>query len=203
VRWIETRARELELKLSNDDAYYLACATGNDLSALDSELKGLKASGGGSVREKIAWEHGGAPWQAAEELLSGNPARALAALEALFRGGFAQKDGRSERSAAALAPMILGTLRTKARQGFTVAQGMATGMPLGAAAEQAGISGSWQLNQFEPLLHGRTVRDWARMLEDVGELERAIRSTSGVDVNDFARLALRWRRTPQRGAARR
>jgi DNA polymerase III delta subunit len=203
VRWIETRARELGLKLSNDDAYYLACATGNDLSALDSELKGLKASGGGSIREKIAWEHGGTPWQAAEDLLSGQPARGLAALEALFKGGFTQKDGRSEKSVGALAPMILGTLRTKTRQGFTVAQGMATGMALGAAAEQAGVSGSWQLKQIEPLLHGRTARDWARMLEDVGDLERAIRSTAGVDVNDFARLALRWRRPPERGSRRR
>lgn len=202
VRWIESRARELGLKLSNDDAYYLACATGNDLSALDSELKGLEASGGGSVRERIAWEHGGTPWQAADDLLSGQPARALAALEALFRGGFTQKDGRSEKSAGALAPMILGTLRTKTRQGFTIALGIDAGLSLGAAAEQAGVSGRWQLDQIEPMLQGRSVRDWARMLEDVGELERAIRSVAGVDVNDFARLALRWRRAPERPQAR-
>lgn len=202
VRWIESRARELELKISSDDAFYLASATGNDLSALDSELKGLKASGGGSVREKVAWEHGGTPWQVADDLLSGDPARALAALEALFRGGFTQKDGRSEKSAGALAPMILGTLRTKTRQGFTIAHGQSLGMPFGEAAEQAGISGRWQLNQVEPMLRGRDVRDWARMLEDVGELDRAIRSRAGVDVNDFARLALRWRRVtgPGRGA---
>lgn len=202
VRWIESRARALGLKLSNDDAYYLACATGNDLSALDSELKGLEASGGGNLREKIAWEHGGTPWQAADDLLSGQPARALAALEALFKGGFTQKDGRSEKSAGALAPMILGTLRTKARQGFTIAQGVESGLALGAAAEQAGVSGRWQLEQIQPLLQGRSARDWARMLEDVGELERAIRSTSGVDVNDFARLALRWRRAPERAQVR-
>ncbi|MCA8981106.1 MAG: hypothetical protein H6831_13160 [Planctomycetes bacterium] len=202
VRWIESRARELGVKLSNDDAYYLACATGNDLAALDSELKGLQVSGSADIREKIAWEHGGTPWQAADDLLSGQPARGLAAIEALFRGGFTQKDGRSEKSAGALAPMILGTLRTKARQGFTIAQGMANGMSLGAAAEQVGVSGRWQLEQIEPLLHGRSARDWARILEDVGELERAIRGAAGVDVNDFARLALRWRRAPENRQAR-
>ena len=202
VRWVENRAREIGLKISNDDAYFLASATGNDLSGLDGELRGLLASGD-NVRDGVLWEEGGTPWQVADELLSGDPGRALAGIEPLFRSGFQQKDGRSERSSSALATMILGTLRTKVRQGFTIAQGMSTGLNFGAAAELAGLSGRWQLNQVEPLMRGRDVRAWARMLEDVGDFERAVRSKSGVDENDFARLALRWRREPERAGRRR
>lgn len=203
VRWIEARARELKLKLSNDDAFYLANAVGNDLSALDSELANLVAGGGKSVRESVAWDSGGTPWEAADALLSGDPARALAALEALFRSGFTQSDGRSERSPAALAPMILGTLRTKTRQGLAVAQGVARGETLAQAAGAVGVSGNWQLRNLQGLIAGREEAEWTRMVDDVGDLERAIRRPPGIDVNDFARLAVRWRRRGRAGANRR
>lgn len=203
VRWIEGRARELKLQLSNDDAFYLANAVGNDLSALDSELSNLAASGGKSVRESVSWDSGGTPWDAADALLSGDPARALAAIEALFRSGFTQTDGRAERSPSALAPMILGTLRTKTRQGLAVAQGVARGETLAQAAGAVGVSGNWQLRNLQSLIAGREEDEWSRMVEDVGELERAIRRPPGVDVNDFARLAVRWRRRGRAGARRR
>lgn len=195
VQWLAQRAREKGLRLSPDEALYLAAATGNDLGALDTQLEKLRLSGGRGVRELVRWESGGTPWGVADELLAGRLARSLAAIEALFRSGFhSDRDGKREIDPAALAAMLLGNLRARARQLHALAFALARGASFAEASARAGGKKSEKAQAgLEAAVRARGERGWRRVCEDVHELERKSRTGADLDAADFARLALRWR----------
>jgi len=194
VQWLLARARELEIRLAPDDAVYLAAATGNDLSALDTQLEKLRHAGGRGVRELVGWDSGGTPWRAAEELLCGDPARGLAAVEALFRAGFQdERRGKRELAPAALAAILIGCLRGVVRRTEVGARALLEGLDPRAAAERAGVArGGPAFPAFEARLRARDAAGWRRIAADVARLERKARRQPGPDANDFALLALRW-----------
>jgi len=198
AQWAQRRAGELGLRLSPDDAAYLAAAVGNDLGMIDTELDKLRLDGSGGarrLRESVAWSSGGTPWKVADELLGGDPARGLGALEALFRAGYHDdRQGKTEVSSTALAAIVLGTLRNRARQALLGARALARGASEEEAAGEAGV-GAQKLarESFRAQLALRDARGWEGVWRDVLALERRGRTGASLDVNDFARLALRWR----------
>jgi DNA polymerase III delta subunit len=193
--WVGTRSRELGLRLSPDDCAYLALATGNDLSAIDTQLEKLRRGGRASLREVVGWQSGGTPWKAADELLGGDLARALAAVEALFRGGFhSDRDGKTEVSPAALSAILLATLRSRARQALVGSRALARGASPAQAATEAGVSNQKAAREsFEALLKLRGAASWERVHGELLETERKSRTGAELDANDFFPLALRWR----------
>jgi hypothetical protein len=52
------------------------------------------------------------------------------------------------------------------------------------------------LAELEARVRARPPAHWARVWRDVAELDRRTRTGATVDVNDFARLALRWSAPP-------
>ena len=189
--WLVAHARERGIALSADQALLLIHAHGNDLAALDSQLTEI-AAGGAQALARIASTGAGSPWETADALLAGDVARAVLAIETLFRGGKAKDDGGRETNAGALVAMTLGGLRSKVRAGVAYAHAIERGLDGAAAQEEAGIGGNDQA--LKGALPWRSARDWRRMLDDVLEVERATRRGASVDAGDFARLALRWSR---------
>jgi len=194
VQWLLARARERRIRLAPDDAVYLAAATGNDLSALETQLEKLHHAAGRGLRELVGWDSGGTPWRAAEELLCGDPARGLKAVEALFRAGFQdERKGRRELAPAALAAILIGSLRTAVRRAEVGARALAEGLDARAAAERLGVAkGGPAFESFEARSRARDAAGWRRIAADVAEVERKARRQPGPDASDFALLALRW-----------
>ena len=181
VTWTQRRARELGCPLSGEQALYVSAATGNDLSALDDQLETLRASGGRDPRASVRWVAGGTPWSVAESLLAGQLARSLSGLEALFQGGFQDKSGKRLLEPAGLAAMLIGSLQRGVSQSLALLEGDVP--PPGAPAQrEAAVA----------LARSRNVAQWRAYLQQVAELERALKSGGGGDQNDFARLALRF-----------
>ena len=195
AQWVSARATELGLRLSADDAAYLAAATGNDLAAIDTQLEKVRRGGRESLRELVGWNSGGTPWKASDELLGGDVGRGIAALEALFRAGFhSSRDGRTEVNPAALSAILLASLRSKARQGLAGARALGAGASPVEAAEAAGVSAQPNARaQFQSLVTVRGPRRWLSVYRDVLVLERKSRTGAALDVNDFYSLAMRWR----------
>lgn len=192
------RAGELELRLSPDDAAYIAAATGNDLSAIDTQLETVRRGGGKALQELIGWNSGGTPWKVASELLGGDTARGLAAVEALFRAGFhSDRDGKTEVNPIALSTILFSALRSKARQALVGSRAMALRKSLDEAATEAGVSGQKQARaEFQGLVNLRRWDAWQAIYLDITELEKRSRSGSAIDVAEFCRLAVRWRAEP-------
>ncbi|MCB9915687.1 MAG: hypothetical protein H6828_11140 [Planctomycetes bacterium] len=190
--WVRRRAGELDVRLSPDEAAYVAAATGNDLAALDTQLEKLRNRGGASLREVVGWDQGGNPWRAASDLLGGDLARGAAAVEALFRAGFhSDRDGKTETSATALAAILLAGLRSKARQFVMGARAAARGQDAAAAA---GVGGQKQAQaELHAALALRDWQAWQRVYLEVCELEAASRKGRALEAADFVHLALRWR----------
>lgn len=202
--WVGTRSRELGLRLSPDDCAYLAAATGNDLSAIDTQLEKIRQGGNAKLREIVGWQSGGTPWKTADDLLGGDLARGLAAVESLFRAGFhSDRDGKTEVNPAALAAIVLGTMRSKARQALAGTRALARGASLDAAATEAGVGAQKMAREaFSRLLALRDEAGWEAVYRDVLELERKSRLGGDIDVNDFIPLAIRWKVARRAGARR-
>ncbi len=203
--WVRRRGGEVGVRLSPDDAAYIAAATGNDLSAIDTQLEKLRLGGGQALQELVGWDSGGNPWKVAGDLLGGDTARGLAGIEALFRSGFhSDRDGKTEVNPAALSAILFSALRGKARQALVGARAMALGDSLGQAATKAGVSGQKNAQtEFQAALKLRRWDAWQVVYEDICELEKKSRTAGVLDVADFCRLAVRWRARvePQRGRA--
>jgi hypothetical protein len=193
--WVRRRAGELGVRLSPEDAVYVAAATGNDLSGIETQLDKVRRGGSTAVRELIGWDAGGNPWKVADDLLGGDPARGLAAVEALFRGGFhSDRDGKTEISPGALSSILFNALRSKARQALVGSRAIARGGGLERAEAEAGVSGQPRAKQeFARVVGVRTWDRWQAIYDDLTELERRSRTGSTVGVDDFCRLALCWR----------
>jgi DNA polymerase III delta subunit len=194
AQWTGQRAAELGLRLSVDEATYVALATGNDLAAIDTQLEKVRRGGREKLRELVGWDSGGSPWKAADEVLGGHLARSLAALEALFRAGFhSDRDGRTEVDPRALTAMVLGSMRGKARQALVVARASGDGAPPSAALAAAGVKGEAAGKALAALAARRDARAWERVYGDVLDLERRSRTGAAVGVDDLFRLALACR----------
>lgn len=202
VLWLQARARERGVQLKPEDALYVAAATGNDLSALDGALERLARRGAQSVRAAVGWSSTASPFQVAEDLCRGDVPRSVSGIEALFRGGFQERDGTRETDFNTLLAVLFGALRSKLRQTLAGALVLASGGDAASAAEAAGVpNGPKPRGEFEARLAARPAREWRVMLADLAELERASRSGRRVDANDLAVLALRWGRAPARASA--
>lgn len=192
VQWTLARSRERGLKLGLDEALYVAVATGNDLSAIDTELSRVAHRGSASVKSLVPWAAGASPFQVSEQLLAGDAPRALAGLEALFHSGFQSKDGSRETDSAALLSILLSSLRGRAMKTYAVA--------LDARALEE-CSNPRERSELETRAQLRSARAWQAFVEDCVSLERRTRSGQGVDVHDLFALALRHRLEPRSKAA--
>lgn len=177
VQWTARRARELGLRLTNEQALYVSAATGNDLAALDAQLELLLAGGGRELRSLVSWTAGSTPWAVADQLLAGDLARALSGIQALFQGGFQDKSGKRLLDPAALAIMLVNALARGASASLAPERGEGSPKQREAALERA---------------RKRPAADWRALLEEAAALERALKSGSGLDAHDFTELALRW-----------
>ena len=190
VQWTARRAAELGLKLTGEQALYVAAATGNDLFALDDQLELLRAGGGRELRQIVQWTSGGSPWNVADHMLEGEGPRALAGVEALFRGGFLEKGGRRVIDESALAAMLVGALQRGVRSALELSRPGVDAAEGGGPMQQAAAARARK----------RSNTEWRGLLEQTADLERRSKSGAGIDANDFARLCLAWSRT---SAARR
>lgn len=182
VQWTVLRARELGVTISGDEALYISAATGNDLSAIDTQLERVAHRGKDSVRSIVPWSSGASPFSVCDALLAGDASRSLSGLEALFRGGFQGKDGERETDAAALQAILLATLRARAGRTLAVA--------LDARNLEA-IANPRERTELESRAKLRSAARWRRFHEDVLELERRTRTGAGLDLNDLVSFALR------------
>lgn len=203
VQWLAVKARGAGTQLSLEEAAYVVAATGNDLSALETQLEKLRGRGQAGVRELVGWEAGDSPFTVAEHLLLGDAARAAAGIEALFGGGFQGRDGTRTVDVGGLSAMLVNALLAKLRETLAGAQCVARGDSLEVAAQAAGIRAPMARRAFDARVPRRPAGEWQRLLEDATELERRSRTGAALDASDFAWLALRWRQRAPRAVRRR
>ena len=190
VQWVLQRAPELGLRLTGEQAVYVAAATGNDLAAIDDQLETLKSGGGRDLKTLVTWTTGGSPWSVADLLLAGELPRALAGLEVLFRGGFQEKSGKRLLEPAGLAILLLGALT----RGASAA--LAERTTPGSGGNSPGEKAARARAELRP------AADWHAWIEQCAALERRMKSGGSVGLDDFAALALKWSRSgPPRAKA--
>ncbi len=195
AQWVLARAREEKVKLDASEAAYVAAATGNDLYALDTQLRTLKSRGEKGVRGLVGWESGGSPFELAGHIVAGDAARTVAGLEALFRSGFHGRDGTRTIDRGGLVLMLVGAISGRARECVRGRAALEEGESMDRAAALAGVHGGPMARKsFEARVRLRTAQEWREVQADVAEVERRTRSGAVVDANDFAWLALRWRK---------
>jgi DNA polymerase III delta subunit len=193
VHWVRARAKHHGLALKQDEAVYLAGAVGNDLGALDSELKKLSVTGTDELRASVGWQSGGTPWDVADKLLGEHLAEAVGAVESLFAKGFQGKDKKRVLDPAALVSMLSGSLLKGVRAGLAVSEARAQGLSKDAAMALAGIGGAPQTR--EAALQRATRRtgvEWSAMLEALLDIERRFKTGGTADANDFILFATRF-----------
>ena len=187
VLWTARRARELGLRLTNEQALYISAATGNDLPALDDQLETLRASGGRDLKASIRWTAGSTPWAVADHILAGELGRALNGIEALFQGGFQEKSGKRLLEPSALAIMLVSALQRGASGALALARG--SGRAFAGPPQQRAAA--------EARARERSSTEWIAILTEAGTLERELKTGAGLDANDFVRFALRWAKGPR------
>jgi len=197
VQWLLARARSRKLQLDPRDAVYICAAVGNDLFALDTALEKLRHGGGKAVRELVGWDSSAAPWGAADRLLDGELGKALAAVEALYRGGMNDdRTGRRNVDPRALSAILGATLRNRLRELARGARALERGASPAEAVREAGVKGAPSTVQaFNARLDKRSAADWEGMLADFLDVEAKSRAGGGavVDADALFRFALRWR----------
>lgn len=199
VEWLVGRAREMQVGLSPDDAVFVCAATGNDPSALEDRLADIGSRGEKAIREVIPWTGQSSPFEVADSLASGDLARAVGGLEALFQTGFESKGGGRTREAGGVTAMFFTALVGKVREAWRGAAALARGESIEAARKAAGVRGGPMAQRsFDARVSLRTPDEWAELLEAVSLLEARSRSGPEVNAADFCALALRFRRVPAR-----
>ena len=194
VQWCVAAAKRRGIPLDAHRAVALVAMTGNDLYALDANLERLKRATPREWKGLVPWTRGGAPHEVAEDICLGRAARALAGLEALYSSGFRERDGSKESDPTVVTTILLGALRSKARQALVGATSLETGADLAAAAEGAGVPANPKARAaFEARVRARSRGDWDRVYRAVQDLERGAKSGNSIDVNDWFALALRFR----------
>lgn len=194
VQWCAARARAMEIRLDLSEAAYIAAATGNDLSAIEDQLRRLVGRGREAIQELIAWDASASPWEVAEHIAKGDVKRAAAGIETLFSGGASQRDGSRTIDLGGIAAQLSSGLGAKLREAARGAEVLRGGGTPAAAAQAAGVRGPRPaVAAFEARIASRPHGEWAPMLEAFGDLERKTRSRVTVDATDFVHFALRWR----------
>ena len=146
------------------------------------------------MREVVSWDAGASPFAVAEHLVLGQAERAVAGIETLFHGGASQRDGSRVIDVGGVTAQFASAVSAKIREALAGSRAMEGGVEPRAAAGVAGVKGPPQaLQAFERRAKARPSDDWARMLEELGNVERRARSSAGADATDFAHLAIRWR----------
>jgi DNA polymerase III delta subunit len=200
VGWVQQRARELGLRLDQRQALYVCAATGNDLFELDEELRLLQKSGARDLRAVVRWTAGGSPWAVADVLAGGDLPRSLSGVEALFRAGFQEKDGRRLVDPGALANMVIAALQRSGRAALALASALERGASEAEAASAAELGGGpTAVHAALARARRRSPLEWRALLADAALLERSAKSHAGADASDFAAFALRWALAPARG----
>ncbi|QDU67052.1 DNA polymerase III subunit delta [Engelhardtia mirabilis] len=200
VQWLVARARELGVRLDPDQAVYVVAATGNDLDAIEDQLERLRHGGQRALQEVIRWQAGGSPFAVADHLCRGDLPRAVDAIESLFQGGMTGRDGGKVVDRAALGAILIGSLARGVRQGLAAARDVERGVPPAGAAAKAGAGGERAKTELLERLRRRpSAAEWARMLEDLADVDRRAKSGAGVDASDFTSLALAWSAPAQPG----
>ena len=195
VQWVSSRARELKLRLSADQAVYIVAATGNDLFALEDQLQRLGKMPEEDFKSLVGWDAATTPWSVAEKLVAGELPRALAGIESLFSSGFQEKGGRRLVDSVALAAMLIASLGREVRRSLQLSSELAAGADEASAGRAAGVHGR-ALAQAVSRARSRPLHAWQAMLGELAGLERAAKSSLGVDVNNFAHLAMTWQVQP-------
>lgn len=193
VQWLLARAKHKGVRLDPREALYVATATGNELSALDQAIDDLARRGQASVQAVVGWTGAASPFQVAEDLLRGDPAASMAGIEKLFRSGMRTKEGAREVKPEATLAVLMQSLRSKLRGTLAVARAQEAGLPPPPESMRGSKRSVEELLERSSL---RSARAWARMGDDLAEIERRTRTSRTVDASDLARLALRWRREP-------
>jgi len=197
VQWLLGRARERKLRLDPRDAVYVCAAVGNDLFALDTALDKLRHGSGKAVRDLVGWDSSAAPWGAADKLLDGDLGKAMAAVEALYRGGMDdERTGRRNVDPRALSAILGATLRNRLRELMRGARALERGASPADAVREAGVKGApTTVGAFSARLDKRSASEWEGMLADFLDMEARSRSGGGavVDADALFRFALRWR----------
>lgn len=194
VQWTAARARELDVAIDLGEAAYVAMATGNDLSAIEDQLRRLVGRGREGIGELVAWDAGASPWEVAEHILTGDVRRAAAGVETLFAGGATQRDGSRTIDHPGIAAQLCTALSAKLREAVRASEVLAAGGTPSAAAQAAGVRGPrMAVAAFEKRMASRPPAAWRGALDDLAAIERRTRSTVRVDASDFVHLALRLR----------
>lgn len=200
VLWFARRARERSVRLAPEQALYVVAATGNDLFDLESQLDKLAAGGEHTVRELVGWSAGGSPFEVADAIVDGDLRRAAGGIQALFRGGFQERDGTRLLDPAGLGAIVLGSLARGVRQALAGSEGED---PVAAAGRAGWTLAPTKRAAFAERVRKRRRDQWRRMLDDVARLEHASRTGGTAGADELALLALRWRAAePARGRRR-
>lgn len=197
--WVLARAKELQLRVTADQAVLLVAAVGADLCALESKLGECKHAGGAEFFRELESAAPVSPFDVASAMARGELRDSLGGSEGMFHSGFKSKDGKLEVKPDALREILFSGLRSQVRRGVLASEAMAQGSSAEDAAKQAGVS-AFQMRDFQAALGARNPAEWRAMSADLARLERKSRSGHAVDENDMALFALRWRRS--RAAAR-
>lgn len=193
VHWLRARGKHHGLELRTEEAIYLAGAVGNDLGALDSELKKLAVTGTAELRRSVGWQSGGTPWDVADKLLGTSLREAVGAVESLFAKGFQGKDKKRVLDSAALVSMLNGSLLKGVRAGLAVAEARARGMSKEQAMNLGGIAGPPQAKDAAlARATSRSGREWEAMLGALLDIERRFKTGGEADANDFILFATRF-----------
>jgi len=193
VQWFCDLARKKGVTIAASDAVWVCQATGNDLGALEAAIDRIRE--GGSARAVVPWTAGASPFEVADLVARGDARAAVAGVEALFRAGFQDRDGSREVDPNALLAILLGSLRSKLRQGLAFVDAVDRGLEPALAADAAGLKGapSTRAAAIEGA-RARSAEGWRAMLADLAALERKTRRSQTVDASDLAAFALRWGR---------
>ena len=194
VQWLVRRSRELKQALTPEQALFVAAATGNDLFALEAQLEKIAVSGGKALQEIVGWTSTASPFKVAEDLVAGELPRAVSGVEALFRGGFREKDGKRLVDLIGLSSILLSGILGQVRQCVAGSRAARVGVDPVEGAARAG----WKMPptrraEFTQRVRSRSPEEWCAMLEEVAELEQAARLGKALDANDFSSLAFKWK----------
>lgn len=195
VQWVRARSKELGLALSADEAIYVAGAIGNDLGAIDSELRRLAVTGTEELRRSIGWQAGGTPWDVAEKLLNAPLPEALGAVESLFAKGFQGKDKKRVLDPSALVSMLVGSLHKAAHAGLAVSEARDRGQSKEVAMRMAGFGGPPAARERSlKQATQRTTAEWRAFQAALLDIERSLKGGGEADVNELVLLAGRFGR---------
>ncbi|MEX1026078.1 MAG: hypothetical protein WD226_13470 [Planctomycetota bacterium] len=194
VQWFAGRARDAKLTLTMQQALFVCASTGNDLAALEDRIGQLAGAAPGELEKICGWTAGATPWDVADHLVDGDAKRALAGVAALFEGGFVDKTGRRTVDVPALANMLLAAVLRSVRQRQMLADGLARGWDERRVLAASGVAGPPARTKTALARAGaRKPSIWRDFHEDVASLDRRLKSSAGLDRDDFVRLAVTWR----------